>query len=306
MTAQPPSAPPVEPETETAQPAPATPSGRGVNKGKAILNALLLALCVFWLLPVVGLLISSLRPEEEVLSSGWWTVFANPLEFTQELTLQNYTEVLVEEGMGTAFLNSLVVAVPATVIPILAAAFAAYAFSWMRFPGREPLFVIVIMLLTVPLHVAFVPLLRMFLGMGIQGTFLSVWLAHATFGMPLAVYLLRNYIGSLPREVIESAKVDGASHFQVFWRLVLPLSVPALAAFVIFQFLWTWNDFMVALVFLEPPVLTKELVSLVSSQGQNWHLLMSGAFVTMAVPLIVFFSLQRFFVRGMTAGSVKG
>lgn len=306
MTTGPPSAPPVDQPAEPARPAAQQPQrGRGVNKGRVILNTLLVALCLFWLVPVIGLLISSLRPPDEVLSSGWWSVFANPLEFTQQLTLANYTEVL-DAGMGPAFINSLVVAIPATVIPILAAAFAAYAFSWMRFPGREALFVIVIMLLTVPLHVAFVPLLRMFLGMGIQGTFLSVWLAHATFGMPLAVYLLRNYIGSLPREVIESAKVDGASHFEVFWRLVLPLSVPALAAFVIFQFLWTWNDFMVALVFLEPPVLTTQLVQLVSSFGQEWHLLMAGAFVTMVVPLIVFFSLQRFFVRGMTAGSVKG
>lgn len=307
MTTGPPSAPPVDQPAEPARPATQKKPqrGRGVNKGRLILNTLLVALCLFWLVPVIGLLISSLRPRDEVLNSGWWTVFANPLEFTQQLTLANYTEVL-DAGMGPAFVNSLVVAIPATVIPILAAAFAAYAFSWMRFPGREALFVIVIMLLTVPLHVAFVPLLRMFLGMGIQGTFLSVWLAHATFGMPLAVYLLRNYIGSLPREVIESAKVDGASHFEVFWRLVLPLSVPALAAFVIFQFLWTWNDFMVALVFLEPPVLTTQLVQLVSSFGQEWHLLMAGAFVTMAVPLIVFFSLQRFFVRGMTAGSVKG
>jgi alpha-glucoside transport system permease protein len=162
------------------------------------------------------------------------------------------------------------------------------------------------MLLVVPLQVAFVPLMRMFVGMGIQGSFLAIWLAHATFGMPLAVYLLRNYIGSLPREVVESAKVDGASEFQVFWRLILPLAVPALAAFVIFQFLWTWNDFLVATIFLRPRPLTVELVQLVSSFGAEWHLLMAGAFVTMVVPLIVFFSMQRFFVRGMTAGSVKG
>ncbi len=275
------------------------------SKGRILINALLLALCLFWLVPVIGLLISSFRPRDDVLSTGWWTVFANPLEFTQRVTIENYVEVL-EAGMGPAIINSFVIAVPSTVIPILAAAFAAYAFSWMRFPGREVLFIVVIMLLVVPLQVAFVPLLRMFVGMGIQGTFLSIWLAHATFGMPLAVYLLRNYIGSLPREVIESAKVDGASHFQVFWRLILPLSVPALAAFVIFQFLWTWNDFLVATIFLRPRPLTVELVQLVSAFGAEWHLLMAGAFVTMVVPLIVFFTMQRFFVRGMTAGSVKG
>ena len=275
------------------------------GKGRILINALLLALCLFWVIPVVGLLISSFRPRDEVLSTGWWTVFANPLEFTQQVTIENYVEVL-EAGMGPAIINSFVIAVPSTVIPILAAAFAAYAFSWMRFPGRELLFIVVIMLLVVPLQVAFVPLLRMFVGMGIQGTFLSIWLAHSTFGMPLAVYLLRNYIGSLPREIIESAKVDGASHFQVFWRLILPLSVPALAAFVIFQFLWTWNDFLVATIFLRPRPLTVELVQLVSAFGAEWHLLMAGAFVTMVVPLIVFFTMQRFFVRGMTAGSVKG
>jgi len=301
------SVPTVEQDTEHDR-APAGPAASGKTrrgKGQILINAVLLALCLFWLIPVIGLLISSFRPRDEVLNTGWWTVFANPLEFTQQVTIENYVEVF-EAGMGAAFINSFVIAVPSTVIPILAAAFAAYAFSWMRFPGREVLFIIVIMLLVVPLQVAFVPLLRMFVGMGIQGTFLSIWLAHSTFGMPLAVYLLRNYIGSLPREVIESAKVDGASHFQVFWKLVLPLSVPALAAFVIFQFLWTWNDFLVATIFLRPRPLTVELVQLVSQFGAEWHLLMAGAFVTMAVPLIVFFSMQRFFVRGMTAGSVKG
>jgi alpha-glucoside transport system permease protein len=291
-------------QTEEPSASPAR-SRRERRKGMLIVNAVLLALCLFWLIPVIGLLISSFRPAAEVTSTGWWTVFANPLEFTQQLTLANYAEAL-DAGMGPAFINSFVLAVPATVIPILAAAFAAYAFSWMQFPGREAMFVVVIMLLVVPLQVAFVPLLRMFVGMGIQGTFLGIWLAHSAFGMPLAIYLLRNYIGTLPREVVESAKVDGASHFQVFWRLILPLSVPALAAFAIFQFLWTWNDFLVATIFLRPRPLTVELVQLVSQYGAEWHLLMAGAFITMVVPLTVFFLLQRFFVRGLTAGSVKG
>jgi alpha-glucoside transport system permease protein len=299
-------APDTEQDTEALDgTGPASPGKPARSKGRIIINAVLLALCLFWLVPVIGLLISSFRPRDQVLGTGWWTVLANPLEFTQQVTIENYVEVF-EAGMGSAFINSFVIAVPSTVIPILAAAFAAYAFSWMRFPGREALFILVIMLLVVPLQVAFVPLLRMFVGMGIQGTFLSIWLAHSTFGMPLAVYLLRNYIGSLPREVVESAKVDGASHFQVFWRLILPLSVPALAAFVIFQFLWTWNDFLVATIFLRPRPLTVELVQLVSQYGAEWHLLMAGSFVTMIVPLIVFFTMQRFFVRGMTAGSVKG
>jgi alpha-glucoside transport system permease protein len=240
-----------------------------------------------------------------VTTSGWWTVFANPLS---NWTLENYGEVL-SGGMGAAFVNSLVVAVPATVIPILAAAFAAYAFSWMRFPGREVLFVMIIGLLVVPLQVAFIPLLKLYGNVGVTGTFLGMWLAHTGFGMPLAVYLLRNYMGSIPREVVESARVDGASHFQTFWKLMIPLSLPALAAFAIFQFLWVWNDLLIALIFLgggENQVVTLALSALIGSRGQDWHLLTAGAFVSMIVPMVVFFSLQRYFIRGLTAGSVKG
>jgi alpha-glucoside transport system permease protein len=279
--------------------------GRG--GGKTIVRIALVAICLLWTIPTIGLLISSFREREAIQSSGWWTVLASPLEFSQ-WTLANYGEVL-QAGMGNAFVNSLVVTVPATVIPILAAAFAAYAFAWMRFPGREILFVIIVGLLVIPLQVAFIPLLRLFGAFGLNGTFLAVWLAHTGFGMPLAVYLLRNYMSSLPREVIESAKVDGASHYQTFWRLMIPLSVPALAAFAIFQFLWVWNDLLVALIFLgggDNEVVTVALQQLVGSRGQDWYILTAGAFITMIVPLIVFFSLQRYFVRGLTAGSVKG
>jgi alpha-glucoside transport system permease protein len=279
------------------------PSAGWLVKGSLILISLL------WTIPTFGLLISSFRAETAVKSTGWWSVFANPLEFTQ-WTLANYDQVLFGNGMATAFINSLVVAIPSTVIPITAAAFAAYAFSWMDFKGREVLFVLFVGLLVVPLQVAFIPLLRVYSSLGIAGTFAAAWLAHTGFGMPLAVYLLRNYMGSLPREVIESAKVDGASHFAIFWRLVVPLSVPALAAFAIFQFLWTWNDFLVALVFLggrsDVQVVTVNLANLIGARGSEWHLLTAGAFVTMVVPMIVFFSLQRYFVRGLTAGSVKG
>ena len=279
--------------------APASGAGRWMVK-----IALGLIILV-WSIPTIGLLVSSFRPQQAVATSGWWTQISTPLQWTFE----NYATVL-ERGMGSAFLNSLAVSVPATVIPILAAAFAAYAFAWLEFRGREVLFVVFVALLVVPLQVALVPLLRIYSDLGITGTFLAVWLAHTGFGMPLAVYIFRNYMGSLPREVIESAKVDGASPWQTFWRLIIPLSVPALAAYAIFQFLWVWNDLLVALVFLggtpDVQVVTLNLASLLGSQGQAWHLLTAGAFVTMTVPLIVFFSLQRFFVRGLTAGSVKG
>jgi alpha-glucoside transport system permease protein len=273
-----------------------------------LVKIVLLVICVLWMIPVIGLLISSLRPAQAIATSGWWTIFTQPAD--QDFTLANYQSVLTGQGMGQSFINSLVISIPATVIPITAAAFAAYAFSWMRFPGRDTLFILVVALLVVPLYVAFVPLIRIYTSWGIQGQFLAVWLAHTGFGMPLAVYLLRNYMGSLPKEVIESAKVDGATHFQTFWRLMIPLSMPALAAFAIFQFLWVWNDLLVALVFLgaraDVQAVTVNLQNLIGSRGQDWHLLTAAAFITMTVPLIVFFSLQRYFVRGLTAGSVKG
>ncbi len=288
--------------------APETGRTRPRRRGKLFSNLALLLLCLFWLLPTFGLLISSFREEDLVKTTGWWTVFANIGDFGQ-WTLDNYTEVL-QAGMANAFLNSIAVTVPAVVIPILAAAFAAYAFSWMRFPGRNILFIVVIGLLVVPLQVAFIPLLRFYSVLGLTGTFAAVWLAHTGFGMPLAVYLLRNYMGSLPNEIIESAQVDGASHYQIFWRLMIPLSTPVLAAFAILQFLWVWNDFLIALIFLGSTeanqVVQLTLANLVGSRGQDWHLLTAGAFITISVPLLVFFTLQRYFVRGLTAGSVKG
>ncbi len=214
------------------------------------------------------------------------------------------------DDMSNAFLNSLAITIPATLIPILIAAFAAYGFAWMRFPGRRTLFVMVIALLVVPLQIALIPILRDYQRLHLTGSFLAVWLAHTGFGLPLATYLLYNYIGELPRDIFESAFIDGASPFTVFVRLVLPLSVPALASFAIFQFLWVWNDYLVALIFIgsqaEKQVLTMRLAEIVGSRGNDWHLLTAGAFVTMVLPLIVFFSLQRFFVRGLLAGSVKG
>ena len=265
-------------------------------------------LCFLWVVPTVGLLVTSFRGPEDALNSGWWTALTSPFDLTQ-WTIANYSEVWTEGGMGRAFLNSFVVSVPATIIPIMIAAFAAYAFTFMEFRGRDVLFVVIVGLLVVPNQVALVPLLRIYSDLGLNGTFLSVWLAHAGFGMPLAIYILRNYMATLPRGIIESAKVDGANHFATFWRLIVPMSVPALASFAIFQFLWVWNDLLIALIFLgtgDNAVVTVNVASLVGSQGQGWQLLTAGAFLSMVVPLLVFVSLQRYFVRGLTAGSVKG
>jgi alpha-glucoside transport system permease protein len=262
-------------------------------------------ICLLWLVPSIGLLVTSLRTPEAALTTGWWTVITKPFS---NWTFDNYTQVL-NDGGRNAFVNSLAVSLPATIIPILIAAFAAYAFTFMEFPGRDFFFVLIVGLLVVPLQVALVPLLKIYGDIGLQGSFASVWLAHAAFGMPLAIFILRGYMATLPRVVIESAKIDGASHFQTFWRLIVPMSVPALASFAIFQFLWTWNDLLVALIFLGPgekEVLTVQVAGLVGAQQQGWQLLTAGAFLSMIVPLIVFLSLQRFFVRGLTAGAVKG
>jgi len=219
-------------------------------------------------------------------------------------------EVVPGDNMVRAFLNSLSVAVPSTVIPILIAAFAAYAFAWMKSPGRRGMFIMVVALQVVPLQIALVPILRDYKALNLNGTFLGIWLSHTGFGLALATYLLYNYISSLPREILESAYMDGASHFTAFTQLVLPLSVPALASFAIFQFNWVWNDYLVALIFLggnpEFELVTQRMAAIVGARGQDWHLLTAGAFVSMVLPLVVFFALQRYFLRGLLAGSVKG
>jgi alpha-glucoside transport system permease protein len=314
---------PLPPDVETA----AAPSKTGTvevvgaSRGSWFVRITILVVVVLWLIPTLGVLITSFRPEDAVSSSGWWTAIAHLFD-PAEWTFENYRSTLDAGGFENAFLNSLAIALPSTVIPITIAAFASYAFSWMEFRGRYVMFVAVVGLLVVPLQMALIPILRLYTGgaslgsvrifpdLELAGTFLGVWLAHTAFGLPLAVYLLRNYIGSLPSSIIESAKIDGASHFKIFWRLVVPLSVPALAAFAIFQFLWVWNDLLVAYVFLggapQDRVLTVALANLVGSRGENWHLLTSAAFISMALPLVVFFALQRYFVRGLTAGAVKG
>ena len=273
------------------------------------LHGAIIAICLLWSLPTTGLLVSSLREREVLLDSGWWTVLQPPLDFAQ-FTWGNYIQVATTEGMGQAFLNSLTITIPATIIPIAIATFAAYALAWMDFPGRQVLFACVIALLVVPLQMTLIPVLRAYASLGLSGTFLGIWLAHTGYGLPLGIYLMRNYIGSLPSELIEAASVDGASHWKIFTKLIVPLSVPAIASFAVFQFLWVWNDLLVALVYLggtaDVAPVTLQLSNIVGSRGQDWHLLTAGAFVSMVVPLGVFFSLQQFFVRGILAGSVKG
>lgn len=262
-----------------------------------------------WTIPTVGLLISSFRDPRAIRGSGWWTVFGSLFDGAT-WTLENYQAVL-ERGFGNAFANSLAVTIPSVAIPITMAAFAAYAFAWMKFPGRNVLFALVVALMVVPLQMTLIPILRIYTGLGVNGTFPGVWLAHTGFGLPLAIYLLRNYIGSLPSSIIESAEIDGADHYKIFTRLILPLSTPVIAAFATLQFLWVWNDYLVALVFLgvaNPDAAVLQVV-LATLQGRGegaLSLLPAAAGVTIILPLVVFFALQRYFVRGLTAGSVKG
>ena len=284
--------------------APKTASG-GMRRSWAVRIGLVVIVLIF-LVPTLGLFVTSFRIREDATSSSWWSALINP--FGQDWTLSGYQEVLAD-GMGNAFLNSLVVTIPATIIPILVAAMAAYAFTFMRFRGRDFTLAAIVALLVVPSQVAFIPLLQLLGAFNLNGTFAALWLVHTGFGMPLAVFLLRAYMSTLPKAVIESAKIDGATHYQTFWRLILPMSVPALASFAIFQFLWVWNDLLIALIFVgagENEVVQVNLQSLLGAFGSRWDLLAPGAFITLSLPLLVFFGLQRYFVRGMTAGAVKG
>ena len=353
----------------------------------SLATPILILLCLLWLIPTLGLLISSFRTPDDVRNSGWWTIFphrawqvvevikpepsvdrSGVMSFagtsgtfdqlrigmetddgrrvtwvgnrrlgslrveelrwtmTARLTLDNYGNVLTgkqyeithEDGsketlrgddLSGAFLNSLAVTLPSVLLPLMVAAFAAYGFAWVRFPGRRLIFSIVVALMVVPLQVSLVPVLSDYVRLGLNGTYLAVWLAHAGFGLPLAIYLLYNFIASLPRELLEAATVDGASHLKIFRSIILPLTGPALASYAIFQFLWVWNDYLVSLIFIgsQPnvQVLTMRLAEIVGSRGNDWHLLTAGAFISMVLPLAVFFSLQRYFVRGLTAGAVK-
>jgi alpha-glucoside transport system permease protein len=273
------------------------------------IKLIVIVICFFWLVPAFGTLITSFRSEADANNSGWWTVVFNPTKWG-DFSFSNFTDAIKNAHLGDAIINSFAIALPATFIPILIAAFAAYAFSFMNFRGRDLLFFGIVSMLVVPNFVAMVPLLKLYGQIGLNGSFPAVWLFHIGFGMSLAIYLFRNYFATLPREVLESAKVDGASHYATFYRLIIPMSTPVLASFAIFQFLWVWNDLLVALVFIGPgdnaPMTVAVRNNLIGQQGSGWNLVTAGGILTMIVPIIVFLSLQRFFVRGLTAGSVKG
>lgn len=274
-------------------------------------------IAVIWTVPTAGLFISSFRPEENLNRDGWWNVFSN-----FEFTLENYADVLVSGGsqspnLGQYFVNSLAIVIPGTLIPLVVASMAAYIFAWSNFRGKDTLFVFVFALQIIPLQMALIPLLTLFVNLKIgefnvlpPGSYAQLWLAHTIFALPLAIFLLHNFIAEIPGEVIEAARVDGAGHATIFWRIIIPLSVPALASYAIFQFLWVWNDLLVALVFSggtgDVAPITQRLAELTGTRGGEWHRLTAGAFVSMVVPLIVFFGLQRYFVRGLLAGGLKG
>ena len=280
------------------------------------LNVAVIALTLAWVTPTLGLLINSFRPSGAFNTSGWWTALAPPYQFT----LDSYSHVLGASDLPSAFFNSFMITIPGTIIPTAIAAFAAYAFAWMKFPGRNWIFLALVGLLAVPLQMTFIPLLTIavHLGLtsgntlpfGLNAGFIAVWIAHTGYGLPFAIYLLANFFRVLPSDLFESAEIDGAGPVTVFFRLILPLSVPALASLIIFQFLWVWNDLLVALIYVggtpEVAPLTVTLTNLVGSLGQHREYLTAAAFVSMVVPLIVFFTLQRYFVRGILAGSVKG
>ena len=274
----------------------------GAFASRLSVHGVLGVVMVVWLAPTVGLLVTSLRPREAISASGWWTTTP------AEVTLQNYLQVLSAQGMGAAFWNSTLIAVPATALTVAVAALAAYGFAWGRFRGRDWLFLLVVGMLVVPPQTLLVPVLRLSNAAGLTGSYLGIWLAHVGFGLPLGIFLLRNFYAALPGELVEAARVDGASSWQVFARVLLPLSVPGLASLAIFQFMWVWNDLLVAMVLMNDPAtqpMTVRIQALLGTYATEWDVMSSAAFISMAVPLAVFLALQRYFVTGITAGAVK-
>jgi alpha-glucoside transport system permease protein len=270
-------------------------------------SVIAIVIAVLWTVPTLGLLITSFRPELDIRRTGWWTAFTDP-----QFTLDNYNEVLYggQTNFASLFVNSLVITLPAVVIPITLALLAAYAFAWIKFRGRNVLFVAVFALQVVPIQVTLIPLLTLYVDAGLAGSFWTIWLSHSIFALPLAVFLLHNFMKEIPASLVEAARMDGAGHVKIFFQVLLPLLTPAIAAFGVFQFLWVWNDLLVALTFAggAPDVvpLTVRVAELAGTRGSDWYLLAAGAFVSMVLPLLVFLALQRYFVRGLLAGSVKG
>jgi alpha-glucoside transport system permease protein len=274
---------------------------------RAPLHFVIIAISVMWLLPTVTLLFTSVRSIQDIETSIWWQILWKPHQFT----LENYNTVLhtaTSIGMAQAFLNSLIITIPATVFPIVIGAWAAYGFAWLRFPFRNTIFLTLVALQVIPLQMLLLPLLRLFTQWGIYGEYPALWIAHTGFGLPIAIYIMRNFMSGIPYELLESARMDGANEVRIFWNIILPLTTPAIAAMAIFQFMWVWNDLLVALVFSGPSTAPMTVIvrSLVNAYGVGWHLMTAAAFISMILPLIIFFSLQRYFVTGLTAGSVKG
>ncbi|HST80115.1 MAG TPA: carbohydrate ABC transporter permease [Kineosporiaceae bacterium] len=298
------------PTVSVPQPGPVSASARTVRKrlSNPYASIAAIVIAVIWTIPTFGLAVTSLRPQLAIRKTGWWTFFTDPT-----LTLDNYKTVLGSDGsvgLGQYFINSFVIVIPAVIIPICLAALAAYAFAWIDFPGRNVLFVAVFAMQIVPIQVTLLPLLKLYVQGGVAGSFWTIWLSHTAFALPLAIFLLHNFMREIPRELLEAARVDGAGHVTIFFRILLPLLTPALAAFGIFQFLWVWNDLLVALTFVgsndSVAPLTVALFNLSGTRGTAWYLLSAGAFVAIIVPLVIFIALQRFFVRGLLAGGLKG
>ena len=273
------------------------------NLGRTPVHIFLVIVAIIWLAPTIGLLVTSFRPRTDIQNSGWWEILS-----TLRVTLDNYKQVFEGQGMGRAFLNSVIISVPSTILPLVVCSLAAYAFSWLKFRFRDTLFLVVVGLMMVPVQVGFIPLLQLFRPFQLTQGFVGIWLAHTAFALPFGIFLLRNFFISLPRDLIEAARIDGSSDFGIFRTIVVPLSVPAIAAYGIFQFLWVWNDLLMSLVFVSNNAnypMTIQMTTLLGTYGTEWNLLAAGAFLLMGVPLIVFFSLQRYFVQGLLAGSVK-
>jgi alpha-glucoside transport system permease protein len=279
------------------------------NFSKPILNIVIIFIVITWLVPTVGLFISSLRPAKDVLANGWWNTIINPFK-SKQFTLNNYIKVIGSYGLGRAFLNSLIIALPSTFLILIIASLAAFALAFFDFPKKGLIYTGVIGLLVVPLQMTMIPVLKIYNALGLAGTFVGLWLAHVGYGLPFAVFLLHNFFSEIPRDFFEAAYVDGASTFTIFRKIIIPLSTPAIASLTIFQFLWVWNDLLVALIYLggneNVAPLTVKISSLVNSLGQDWHLLTAGAFISMVIPIIIFFVMQRYFVRGILTGAIKG